>query len=206
MTTPVYYDAATYRDMRGITSTDDDDAFDRFALRASRTIDKWCNRPAGGFVGQTSTKVYDVRADESQRIYVDPLLSVTTLKTDDDGDAVYEVTWTATTDYILYPLNETPYREIQVNQETGSYDFPVGQQTVQIAGLWGEATTVPAPIEEVMDLLMARWYSRIDSPQGIAGNSDVGFLRMERHDPDVTAILRDAGYLTRTVFHSGRRQ
>ena len=56
---------------------------------------------------------------------MDDLLSVTTLKTDEDGDRTYEITW-ATTDYDLMPYNATlesqaqPYSHLQTTPD-GDY-------------------------------------------------------------------------------------
>ena len=67
------------------------------------------------------------------------LLSVTTLKTDKDGDRVYETTW-ATTDYDLLPLNaaneEKPFWEI-AKSPNGVQSFPKKVRGLEIVGKWG---------------------------------------------------------------------
>ena len=67
------------------------------------------------------------------------LLSVTTLKTDLDGDRTYETTW-ATTDYDLLPLNaaneEKPFWEI-AKAPNGVQSFPIKVRGVEIVGKWG---------------------------------------------------------------------
>jgi hypothetical protein len=118
---------------------------------------------------------------------VPSLQSVTTLKTDEDGDGTYEVTW-ASTDYVLYPLDGPPYREIEVNRTLGRYAFPVGQATVQIAGTWGQAATVPPDVERATVLLAHRLVNRAKTPEGIMGSLDQGFVQMRDLDPDVKAI------------------
>ena len=67
------------------------------------------------------------------------LLSVTTLKTDRDGDRVYETTWAAT-DYDLLPLNaaneEKPFWEI-AKAPNGVQSFPRKVRGLEIVGKWG---------------------------------------------------------------------
>ena len=69
------------------------------------------------------------------------------LKTDDDRDRMFETTW-ATTDYVLLPSNadpassanpqSRPYVEVAADVDAGTKSgFPVGMQTVEIAGQWG---------------------------------------------------------------------
>lgn len=90
---------------------------------------------------------------DSRRVLLDAdLLTVTTLKTDEDGDRIYEVTW-ATTDYDLRPDNaavdKRPYWELAITPD-GNYSFPRIARGVQLVGKWGwceelvTATTVLA--------------------------------------------------------------
>lgn len=77
------------------------------------------------------------------------LVSVDTdgLKTDEDLDGTFEVTWAAG-DYLLLPSSadpatpgnpqSRPYTRIEVDVLRGSRrGFPAGRQTVQVAGQWG---------------------------------------------------------------------
>lgn len=68
------------------------------------------------------------------------LLAVSTsLKTDADGDGVYETTWAAS-DYTLLPLNavadERPYTKIETAPK-GTHAFPLITASVEIVGRWG---------------------------------------------------------------------
>lgn len=67
------------------------------------------------------------------------ILSITTLKCDEDGDGTYEVTMT-TSDYNLYPLNTYPKTRLKINP-TGDYgSFASGiDKGIQIVGVFGYA-------------------------------------------------------------------
>jgi hypothetical protein len=183
-----------------LTDLDDDtswdDIIDRLIARASRMVDRYCGVQPGAFVQQAQTRTMDVL--ERGRVFLpERLQSVTSVKTDEDGDGTYEITW-ATTDYRLYPLDGPPYNEIRVNAQMGDYVFPIGQATLQIIGNWGEAgATAPDDIIEATILLVNRLFNRRKTPEGIAGSAEGGFLKMGTMDPDVYAILRDGGRLKR---------
>ena len=105
----------------------------------SRLIDRYCNRH---FWVLDATRKFD--GDGTGSLLVPDLLSVTSLKTDDDKDRTFETTWDPV-DYLLYPSNAEPtepwgrpYVRVLVDSEAGSKDvFTSGRQTVQIEGRWG---------------------------------------------------------------------
>lgn len=197
-----YATVTAFKAQHGITATDQDAILGQLLEDASRAVDRWCDVVAGHFEGQTETRVFDVSAADAAAGYValPPLLEVTTFKTDEAGDGTYEVTWTAGTDYILYPLNTTPKTAAQVNRVTGRYAFPAGQRRLQIVGSWGQATAVPSDIARAVMLQANRWRFRTKSPEGIAGNAEVGFVRLASLDPDVAAILERGRYRMPDVF------
>ena len=94
-----------------------------------------------------ATRKFD--GDGTQVLLVPDLISVDSngLKTDDNKDRTFETTW-ATTDFLLLPSNADPtsadnpesraYTKVEVDTDAGTKaDWPVGRQTVQIAGQWG---------------------------------------------------------------------
>ena len=93
-------------------------------------------------------------AEKSDCLEVDvPLLAISALRTDADGDSTHETTW-STGDYWLAPFNATaatppaPYWEI-VTRPNGSGSFPTGiLRGVEITGTWGrwdQRRTATAP-------------------------------------------------------------
>ena len=105
----------------------------------SRLIDRYCNRH---FWVLVTSKKFD--GDGGTELPIEDLISVTSLKTDDNKDRTFETTWAAT-DYLLYPANAEPtkewgrpYTRVLVDLEAGSEDVvTTGRQTVQIEGKWG---------------------------------------------------------------------
>jgi len=182
----------------------EDPRLDRAITDASRVIDAFCRQAHGAFAPQTKTLTFDIpgsgfsrvraRSDESMGGYdslrVPPLISVSQLATDNDGDGTYETIWTPTTDYLLYPLNQETKREIRTNAARGRYAFPEGQRTVQIQGSWGivEDGVTPLPIRRACLLLAMIYYRRpttATNSQGLGGAA----ARIGYQDMDVAAIL-----------------
>lgn len=175
-----------------ITDTVDDSLLELSIEAASREIDGYCQR---AFYSTSATRVFD--STDSFLCETDDIISVTTLKTSDDGVS-YGTTW-ATTDYQLEPLNGVtagltqPYTRIRA---IGDYLFPIWSITgtfsnfagVQIVGVFGWST-VPTAIKQAAILLAMRQFKRYDSPLGVAGFGDIGVMRVGRVDPDVEALL-----------------
>lgn len=155
----------------------------------SRSIENYCGRR---FYVTEETRTYTAVHDDL--LFIDDLTAVTTLKTDEDGDRTYEVTW-ATTDYDLLPdnaaLDGAPYTMIAITPD-GDYNFPVGiRKGVQLKAFFGYSTTVPAQVREACLLQCARIYKRKDAPFGVVGNAELGELRvLQKLDPDVEFMLR----------------
>lgn len=190
MTAADYTTLVLFKAALQITSSDRDADFMTCITAASRGVDRLTRRRDGDFAAQTLTRYFD--GEHQDRLWVPPLQSITTLKTDEDGDGTFEVTWAVTggyRDYILYPLNGPPYRLIAVESSNGRYEFPVGQKTVEIAGSWGEYSTVPADIARATIILANRLANRGKTPEGIMGNTEAGFMRLAQVDPDVMALL-----------------
>jgi len=114
----------------GVSSTTDDTVMRKMLEASTKAIDTYTNR---FFYITIETKYYD----GAKTLWIDDLLSVTTLKTDEDGDATYE-NELETTDYILYPLNLYPKTRIEINPNGDYSSFASGvRKGVEIAGIWG---------------------------------------------------------------------
>jgi len=113
--------------------TDYDTQLRKLLEHASRLIDKYCMR---FFYCWEGTRYYPGAG--SKLFLRDDILSITTLKTDDDGDGTFENSLTENTDYFLFPLNEYPKIRAEINPN-GSYgSFANGiQRGVEIAGVFG---------------------------------------------------------------------
>lgn len=151
---------------------------------ASRWID---NETGRQFFASTDTRYFT--AESSTRLKVSDLLSVTTLKTDEDGDRTYEVTW-ETTDYDLMPFNYTPYQWLEVTPN-GDYYFPLVRGGVEIAGSWGYTSTTPPAIKEACLLQASRLYMREKAVLGVAGTTSLGTQTVKTpKDEDIRALIK----------------
>ncbi len=175
--------------------TPEDERNLEFAIEAmSRLVDEQFSTT---FYARTETRYFS--SDFSDLLYIDDLISVTTLKTDADGDATYEDTW-ATSDYWLEPRNARtnadaeqmkPYRQIRVNPE-GDYTFPCRRYDVEIVGSWGYTTAPPPVVKEAMLLMSNRIYRRKDAIFGIAGTPALGVMTVRariQEDTDIQHLL-----------------
>ena len=131
-----YASIADLKGALGITSTTDDTVMRKILESASRAIDNYTNR---FFYCKTQTRYFDGGVP----LFVDDLLSVTTLKTDEDGDATFENTFAAT-DYILYPLNKFPKTGIQLSVNSDYGTFGISTKGCEIAALWGYGDGISA--------------------------------------------------------------
>jgi len=124
-----YEDLATIKDDLSISGTGDDTRLLALLEAASRAIDNFCDRH---FYVKSETRYFDGQTP----LFVDDLLSVTTLKTDEDGDATFENTF-ASTDYILYPLNTYPKTKIELSADSDYGSFGYTKKGCEIDGVWG---------------------------------------------------------------------
>lgn len=156
----------------------DDATLDPIIERIIEGVSRWIDRKTGRRIyAATETRYYSPR--DWRHLIIDDLVSITTLRTDENADGVFEVTW-ASTDYNLRPynaaLNNEPYTEIEVTPN-GDYTFPTGYpRTVEIVGSFGYAATTPTAITEACVLASMRIYERRNVLFGVAGNADLGTI------------------------------
>ena len=138
-----YASIADVKGVLGITATTDDVTIRKIVEAASRSIDQYTNRT---FVTSTATKIFDGNVE----LWIPDLLSITTLKTDEDGDYDYDNTYD-TGDYILYgvgiedTLNTYPKIRIEIDPNGDYSSFASGyKKGVQIAGVWGYGDGISA--------------------------------------------------------------
>ena len=132
-----YCSIADIKAALGITATTDDTLIRKMCESASRSIDNYTNR---FFYCKTQTKYFDGAVP----LRIDDLLSVTTLKTDEDGDGTFENTLTVTTDYLLYALNTFPKTKVVLAVDSNYGSFGISKKGCEIAGLWGYGDGISA--------------------------------------------------------------
>jgi hypothetical protein len=185
-----------------ISDTTDDAVLEAIVESVSRAIDDFC----GGrrFYAATQTRYYT--STSGRRLLVDDLLSVTSIKTDDDRDGDYETTWTAT-DYLLAPYNAQlesvpqPYWRIEVAPD-GDYWFPVCvPRGVQIVGSWGFSSTTPDVVEQACLFQAAHEFRSQQMPLGASGSGPIRVSDEFANDVRLTGLHP----VTRRLLETYRR-
>lgn len=142
----IYGDLPRYKEehvwgLSFVVNVSDDDSIWNALMASSEWVDRYCDRH---FYPRVETRYVDVEA-ATQRLLVPDLISITSLKDDENQDGTFENTWAAT-DYHLLPYHAQPtarwgqpYDEVVVSRLSGSNKefFPPGQRVIEIAGLWG---------------------------------------------------------------------
>jgi hypothetical protein len=193
-----YCTLAEVKSAARITDSTDDVLLENCVEAASRRIDGYTGR---FFYQKTATVSFyltdtNIIGPISYNIYklpISDLVSITTLKTDDNGDGTFETTWTAPSDYRLEPLNtvlqDRPYRSIIA---TGAKAWPViidpPMPGIQINGVFGWPA-IPDDVREAALIMSLRLFSRYNSPLGVAGFGEMGSISVRAVDPDVREML-----------------
>lgn len=120
---------------------------------------RWIDQATGHrFYAVSETRYYTLCYpfhNGGTRIEVDDMLALTSLQTDNNGDGVFETTWTVDTDYWLSPrnapVNGEPYNTINRTSLTGRFYFPAYEESVKVTGSFGYSTlaTRPSNIREL---------------------------------------------------------
>jgi hypothetical protein len=185
-----YHTLAELKTRLGISDNTDNDALNAASASASRNIEKYCRRQFND-AGSASARVYYPLT--SRKVLVDDFWTTTgqVLETDTDDDGAYETVWAAT-DYINMPLNGVrdgvsgwPYWEIKAVES--EYFYNGHRPSVQLTARWGWQS-VPAPVKEASLALAEEIFKMKDSPYGIAGFGEFGFVRV-RENPKIISLL-----------------
>ena len=160
-------------------------------LAASRGVDDYCNRRFWKDTADTTRYYTPLRAD---RVMIDDLADLTSVKLDEDGDGVWETTLTENTHFVFLPLNaETdgwPRTGIKIDYRSSATLRPGDQRSVQVVGKHGW-DAVPSPIAEATTILASRLLKRSrEAPFGVVAlGVDGAAVRISRTDPDVALLL-----------------
>ena len=171
-----------------------DEAIGVMITAASRLIDKY----VGGFENcfypstDTATRYYDGNGED--QIWIDPLLSLTSLAVSESGGRAASdyTTWTLNTDFYTYPYHTTPYEKLIVDNDAGSKGtFGTTRKGVKIVGVWGYALTPPADVKQACKIQAMRWFMRAKQGYQDAGvNASLGeMIYAQELDPDVKMLL-----------------
>lgn len=163
---------------------------------ASRVIDAY---KGTRFFPTTETRTYTPPGcydsyHESLQIYDLNGSTAIVVTVDENGDGVYETTWTRDTDFYLEPqdadLTNKPWNAITLRQQ-GGRQWPRIQNSVQVTGSFGWATA-PGQVTEACSILANRYLKRTrETPYGIVtiGTDALSMARLGKIDPDVAFML-----------------
>jgi hypothetical protein len=191
-----YVGAAELKSRLGITDTAFDFEISRACLAAQADVEQFTGRyfwQSAGVRTYRNHSIYDVEIDDT--------VSVTTLKTDGDGDGVYETVWTASQFQLQVTQHEYnvsgkgepwPYTKIQALGVPGGNYLPYvwawsHQDRVQVTGVFGWPK-IPFNVREAALLLAVDHFKIKDAPFGIAGFSEYGPVRVVKN-PVVASLL-----------------
>lgn len=186
-----YADLTTFkaRYMPDDTSTGRDASIEAIIEAVSREIDNWTARR---FWSTSDDETRYFTAATPISVYPDEdIISITTLKTDDDNDGVYENTWSAA-DYITFPVNKSPLTWISSSGRGALLRFPCYQSAVQVVGKFGycDIADVPKPVVEACYLQSHRIFKRMEAPFGVIGGNEMGTpVIITKLDGDVMQLI-----------------
>lgn len=190
----LYATVAELKTHVGITDTNDDAALERSLEAASRTIDEFCGRR---FYADTAATARTYRATAPYSLKVDDISTLTGLvvKTDTGDNGTYDTTLTITTDFIVEPHNAIAQNEPVrvIRHVNGTFPTAGYRARVEVTAKWGWPR-VPAEVRKACLIEAARLFRRKDTPEGVAGVSDFGVVRISRFmDPDAERLLKPFG-------------
>lgn len=187
---PDYITAAELKAFLRISDTADDAQVAFAITAASRAVDEHCNRQFGK-VASAEERFYTARYDYDRGVWVvdiDDLDDVTGLAIEVDGTAL------TGGNYTLEPVNAVVkgmvWTRLLVSAESSVQ--PTGEANeVAMTAPWGWTTTLVA-VKQASLVQASRFFSRRDSPYGVAGSPDQGseMRLLSRVDPDVGVALR----------------
>lgn len=188
-----------------IDATDTGDDYEiQLAIQAtSDWITRYCGRH---FYRVTETRTF--RPENVWQLFIDDLVTCTSVDLDYDGDGVYEVHWTEGIQYQLlrynasYNVNDLgvaqPRNDLQVIYGTPAnpvggqwlpWIWPFTQQNrVSITAVWGWPD-VPPGVTQAALLMAADMFKMKDAPWGVAGVGELGLVKTQSN-PMVVELLR----------------
>ena len=175
-----YATLAEFKSSVGITDSTDDTPLQSCLDAADQLINNYVDTKVGFAVTASQTRYYT--AQRFDFVLTDPIVTVTTLATDINGDGTFSQVWSAN-DYVLAPrnaaLDSRPYTEIDTSPYSGAeYNFGTGYLEVKVVGTFGWPS-VPAAVKQAALIQAGAIWSSRTAPFGVIGSQDLGgVLRM----------------------------
>ncbi|MEU8213983.1 hypothetical protein AB0B85_32815 [Micromonospora sp. NPDC049044] len=191
MSSITYASLELFKEFRSIPDDDDtrDEILAATVLATSRQIDRLCSKDPGGFAlaetitSRTYSTVGRTYADrDGVWLLVDDIGSTSGLVVEVGNGS----SWSTLTGYETGPENALE-RGRPISRLCTPSNWADGRR-VRVTARFG-FPAVPEEIERATLIQANRLYMRKDSPQGVAGNSEWGAIRLGKIDPDVEALI-----------------
>lgn len=193
-TSRTYVDLEEFKstaELSGTTFADLD--IQRVLESASRSLEKtfgsrWWTTDAG----DPDEVRYYSPDNNSKLIYIDDLVELTELATDDLGGTSFGTAWTLNTDFVLEPLNAAtdgePWRRIRALGTSNNYFRVAYPRSVRVTGRFGWETA-PEGVKIATHIIASQILKRLrDNPYGIVSFGGEA-LRISRYDADVNRAM-----------------
>lgn len=159
-------------------------------IAASRAIDGICRRRFYPDADANQVRYYT--PDQSRWVETDDIVTLTSLKTDDDGTFAFANTWTLNTDFIVEPLNAAadgdPYTAVRALPSGAFVFYPSLARSVKVTGKFGWAV-VPDEVVQATTILAARLFKIArEAPLGII-SWEGGAVYIGRSDPGIMGLI-----------------
>lgn len=170
-----------------------DNLDDREILAACRSVSRWIDEHCDRTFARREVTL-QLTPCGPYAVETPDIVSVITLKTDEDGDGVYETTWSAS-DFELQPvgastqLEARPYTSIAA---VGSRLFPVtysrGRRARAEAATVAGWPTLPAAVNESAAILTGDYLALGGMKFGVAGYGEYGAVRARLSSPALAML------------------
>jgi hypothetical protein len=166
---------------------------DREILAACRSVSRWIDEHCDRTFARRAVTL-QLTPCGPYAVETPDIVSVTTLKTDDDADGVYETTWSAS-DFELQPvgaatqLEARPYTSIAA---VGSRLFPItygyGRKARAEAAVVAGWPRLPAAVNEAAAILTGDYLALGGMKFGVAGYGEYGAVRARISSPALAML------------------
>jgi hypothetical protein len=159
---------------------------------ASRAIDEVCGQRFWLDPGDT-VRYYQAEPG-ADCIEIDPLVSLTSVRTAPAGGTAYTQAWVENRDFLLQPLNAIldgkPYDTIERYYPSARYWWPCYPRSVEVTGTFGWPS-VPAGVQDACSIIATQIVRRTrEAPFGVVTvGLDGEAIRIARSDPTVALCL-----------------
>ena len=139
----------------------------------SRLIDREVGRQNGYFAASPTPTVRYYDGNGMAGMWIDDAVSITELAVSDIGklDPGDYVAWAAS-DFITWPYNEAPIRQIIVDRHNGTkLYFPKYRKNVRVTAIFGYSLTPPAQVKQAALIQSTRLFMRTKQAYADTGAS-----------------------------------